>query len=68
MVLKRGRILNVKNRQFATRLRLREAFERIARLHRVAYRLDCHRGREAPFQERAQTDEVRGRGPSRTAR
>ncbi len=65
--LKGRRVSDVKNRQLAARLRLRETLKRIARLDRVVYRGDCDRGRQAPRHESAQTDEVRGDGLSRAA-
>jgi hypothetical protein len=65
--LKSRRVLDVKNRELAARLRLRETFKRIARLDRVVYRPDCNRGRQAVLHESAQTDEVRGDRLSRAA-
>ncbi len=67
VVLKSGRVSDVKNRELAARLRLRETLKRIARLDRVVYRPDCNRGRQAPRHESAQTDEVWGDRLSRAA-
>src|SRR5437870_973356 len=66
MFLKCRRVSNVENCELAAGLRLAEVFEGIARLDRMAYGSDSDRDRQAPLEESAQTDELRGDRLSRT--